>query len=164
MSNTVVETPRSTTADAPKSAATEAPRPLIEHISLIDDPRIQKKCRHRLVDIVAIAICAILCGADDWNAIERFGNARKDWFMTFLELPNGIPSHDTFRRLFSILSPDDFREFFTEWVRDIAGLVKGVIAIDGKRLRRSHDKRISKSAIHMVSAWAQPFQGANNLK
>jgi len=132
----------------------ETPRSLIEHICLIPDPRIQKKCRHKLVDIVAISICAILCGADDWNAIEGFGKAKKDWFLEFLELPNGIPSHDTFRRLFSILSPDAFRKFFSDWVREVAGLVKGVVAIDGKTLRRSHDKRLGKSAIHMVSAWS----------
>ena len=95
----------------------ETPRSLIDHISLMPDPRIEKKCRHKLVDIVAISICVILCGADDWNAIEGFGKAREDWFKSFLELPNGIPSHATFRRLFSILSPDGFEQFFSDWVR-----------------------------------------------
>jgi predicted transposase YbfD/YdcC len=131
----------------------ETPRSLIEHIRQISDPRIEKKCRHKLEDIVAISICAILCGADDWNAIEGFGKAKQEWFKRFLELPNGIPSHDTFRRLFCILSPAAFEQFFTDWVRGVAGLVKGVVAIDGKTLRRSHDRRLGKSAIHMVSAW-----------
>lgn len=133
---------------------TETPGSLIDHIRLIPDPRIEKKCRHKLVDIVAISICAILCGADDWNAIEGFGKAKEEWFKNFLELPNGIPSHDTFRRLFSILSPEAFEQFFSDWVREVAGLVKGVVAIDGKTLRRSHDRRLGKSAIHMVSAWS----------
>jgi len=127
---------------------------LIEHISSIPDPRIEGKCSHKLVDIVAISICAILCGADDWNSIEEFGNSKQPWFKSFLELPNGIPSHDTFRRLFSMLSPEAFERFFTEWVQGIAGLVQGVIAIDGKTLRRSHDRYLGKSAIHMVSAWS----------
>lgn len=146
MKKIVVETSRSTLQEAPKS--------LLDHISVIADPRIEKKCRHKLVDIVAIAICAILSGADDWNSIEGFGKIKQDWFQRFLDLPNGIPSHDTFRRLFSILSPDEFRKFFSDWIRDIAGLVEGVVAIDGKTLRRSHDKRLGKSAIHMVSAWS----------
>ena len=91
----------------------------------IPDPRIEKKCDHPLENIMAIAICAIIAGADDWNAIASFGKAKKEWFDTFLDLKNGIPSHDTFRRLFSILSPKTFQDFFTGWVKDIAGLVEG---------------------------------------
>lgn len=127
---------------------------LLKHLGTITDPRIEKKCTHKLTDIMAITICAVICGADDWNAIESFGKAKKDWFLTFLELPNGIPAHDTFRRLFSILSPKVFQEFFTDWVSDVATNVGGVIAIDGKTVRRSHDKRAGKKAIHMVSAWS----------
>ncbi|MDQ7075366.1 MAG: ISAs1 family transposase [Gammaproteobacteria bacterium] len=127
---------------------------LIKHISTIPDPRIEGKCSHKLVDIIAISICAIICGAEDWNSIEEFGQTKQSWFESFLELPHGIPSHDTFRRLFFMLSPEAFERFFTEWVRDIAGLVQGVIAIDGKTLRRSHDRRLGKKAIHMVSAWS----------
>jgi hypothetical protein len=115
-----------------KITEVETPRSLIEHISLIPDPRVEKKCRHKLVDIVALSICATLCGADDWNTIEEFGEAKEDWFKRFLELPNGIPSHDTYRRVFSILSADDFEQFFSDWVREAAGLVKGVVAIDEK--------------------------------
>ena len=103
---------------------------------------------------MAIAICAILAGANDWNAIEAFGNTKKDWFERFLDLENGIPSHDTFSRLFSMLLPKAFQDFFFGWVKDIAGLVEGVIAIDGKTVRRSHDGILGKKAIHMVSAWA----------
>lgn len=127
---------------------------LLDHFRLIPDPRIEKKCKHKLIDMIAIAISAILCGADDWNAIESFGRAKADWFETFLELPYGIPSHDTFRRLFSMLSPQAFQDCFTQWVRDVAGLIEGVIAIDGKTVRRSHDRQLGKKAIHIVSAWS----------
>ena len=127
---------------------------LLDHLQVIPDPRMENKCDHKLIDILAITICAVICGADDWNAIESFGKAKQGWFECFLELPNGIPSHDTYRRLFSILSPKSFQEFFTNWVRDIADVVEGVIAIDGKTLRRSHDRRNGKKAIHMVSAWS----------
>lgn len=112
-----------------------------------------------LVDIIVIAITSILCGADDWNSIERFGKIKEEWFSTFLKLPNGIPSHDTFRRVFTQLAPSEFQECFVGWVRGVAGTIKGVIAIDGKTVRRSHDRGIGKKAIHMVSAWA----AENNL-
>ncbi len=98
---------------------------LLDHLRLIPDPRMEEKCKHQLIDIIAVAICAIICGADDWNAIESFGKAKQDWFETFLELPNGIPSHDTFSRLFSMLSPKAFQDFFTRWVRDVADLEYG---------------------------------------
>ena len=132
---------------------------LLDHLSVISDPRIEKKCTHKLEDIIAITICAVICGADDWNAIESFGKAKNDWFSAFLDLPNGIPSHDTFRRLFSIMSPTVFQEFFTGWVNSVADKVGGVVAIDGKTVRRSHDKGVGKKAIHMVSAWSSD----NNL-
>ena len=113
-----------------------------------------KKCQHPLVNIVAIATCGVIAGADDWNSIEAFGQAKKDWFGSFLDLTSGIPSHDTFRRFFSILSPKVFQTFFEGWIKDVAGLVEGVIAIDGKTVRRSHDRGAGQNAIHIVSAWA----------
>ena len=127
---------------------------LLEHVSIITDPRVIGRCDHLLIDIVVIAIMSILCGADDWNSIEGFGKAKEEWFRKFLQLPSGIPSHDTFRRVFAKISPSAFQECFIEWVRDVAGTIKGVIAIDGKTLRRSHDRVLGKKAIHMVSAWA----------
>ncbi|MCP3866935.1 MAG: ISAs1 family transposase [Gammaproteobacteria bacterium] len=127
---------------------------LLEYVSIIPDPRVTGRCNHLLVDIIVIAITAILCGADDWNSIEGFGKAKQEWFRRFLQLPSGIPSHDTFRRVFTRISPSAFQECFIEWVRDVAGTIEGVIAIDGKTLRRSHDRGIGKKAIHMVSAWA----------
>ena len=127
---------------------------LFEHVSIIPDHRVTGRCSHLLVDIVIIAITSILCGADDWNIIAGFGKAKEKWFRKFLQLPSGIPSHDTFRRVFAKISPSAFQECFIEWVRDIAGTIEGVIAIDGKTLRRSHDRGIGEKAIHMVSAWA----------
>ena len=133
-------------------------RTLLEHLNTIDDPRMEDKCEHTLVDIMSITLCAALCGADDWNAIESFGKAKKAWFETFLDLPNGIPSHDTFNRFFSILSPKAFQTFFLNWVNDVAKTVEDVVAIDGKTLRQSHDRKNNKKAIHMVSAWSSANQ------
>jgi len=127
---------------------------LLRHFSSIDDPRIVKKNRHNLIDIIAIAISAVICGADEWTAIEDFAKSKEQWFRQFLELPNGIPSHDTFGRVFSLIGPEQFQRCFTGWVRSICGELEGVVAIDGKTLRRSHDRRSNKSAIHMVSAFA----------
>lgn len=128
---------------------------LVTHFSTIPDFRINRGKRHKLIDIMVIAVCAVICGADDWNAIEKFGKAKQDWFCQFLELPNGIPSHDTFNRVFSSLSPESFRECFINWIQDVAEILPGqIIPIDGKTLRRSHDRKSGKAAIHMVSAWA----------
>jgi predicted transposase YbfD/YdcC len=96
----------------------------------------------------------MICGADDWVSIAGFGEAKEEWFREFLELPNGIPSHDTFGRTFSLLSPKAFQESFTCWIHSLTGVFEGLVAIDGKTLRRSHDRQAGKAAIHMVSAWA----------
>lgn len=130
-------------------------RSLLEHLKSIPDPRIDRQKRHKLEDILAIAVCAIICGADDWVSIEEFGKAKFTWFKTFLDLPNGIPSHDTFGRVFSLIAPSHFQRCFISWVESVTDILQGqVVAIDGKTLRRSHDKKSAKSAIHMVSAWA----------
>jgi len=131
-----------------------------KHFAGLTDPRVERTREHKLLDIVILAICAVLCGAEGWTDIEEFGQAKRDWFQKFLELPNGIPSHDTFGRLFARLNPDEFERCFVAWVRAVSELTRGqVIAIDGKTLRRSHHRRLGKKAIHMVSAWAT----ANNL-
>lgn len=128
---------------------------ILNHFSIITDPRRDHKKKHELIDIIAITICAVLCGADDWVSIEEFAEAKIDWFKKFLNLENGIPSHDTFGRVFAILSPEEFQESFISWVQSVSKVFnKDVIAIDGKTLRRSHDKKNGKSAIHMVSAWS----------
>jgi len=127
---------------------------LVEHFSSLKDPRFIKKSDHKLIDIMVISICATLCGANTWVEMELFGKAKQDWFETFLDLPNGIPSHDTFGRIFSLLSHKNFQECFLSWINSISGEIKGVVAIDGKTLRRSHDHSSGKAAIHMVSAWS----------
>jgi predicted transposase YbfD/YdcC len=130
--------------------------PTIEqHFGDLADPRIDRTKLHKLLDILVIAICAVIAGADNWEDVEEFGKARLEWFRTFLELPNGIPSHDTFTRVFARLDPEQFQACFLGWMNAVAEVIGGqVIAIDGKVLRRSHDKGIGKAAIDMVSAWA----------
>lgn len=131
-----------------------------EYFAGLDDPRIDRTKRHKLLDIVVIAICAVICGADGWVDVEEFGKAKKKWLRTFLEMPNGIPSHDTFGRVFAQLDPEQFQQSFIDWVQAVSVLSDGqVVAIDGKTLRRSHDHTLGKAAIHMVSAWAE----ANHL-
>lgn len=126
-----------------------------DHFAGLEDPRIDRTKLHKLFDIIVVAICAVICGADAWVEIEEFGNAKLAWFRTFLELPNGIPSHDTFGRLFALLDPDQFRRGFVSWIQAISQITDGeVVALDGKTLRRSHDSTLGKAAIHMVSAWA----------
>lgn len=128
---------------------------LVEHLSKIDDPRIERSKRHLLIDILTIAILAVICGADSWVAMENFGQAKFKWLKRILELPNGIPSHDTFARVFARLNPKQLQQSFLEWVRSLVRLSGGqVIAIDGKTLRQSYDCADGKGAIHMVSAWA----------
>jgi predicted transposase YbfD/YdcC len=127
---------------------------LASHFSSLKDPRVERTKEHKLLDIIIIAICGTICGADGWVAIEQFGKAKEAWLKTILELPNGIPSHDTFGRVFRHLDPVEFERCFFEWVQSISGKVEGVIAIDGKKLRHSYDKASGKKALHMVSAWA----------
>jgi predicted transposase YbfD/YdcC len=121
----------------------------------LPDPRVERTRHHLLVDIMAIAICAVVCGADGWTEVEDFGKIKKKWLKRFLALPHGIPSHDTFGRVFAALDPEAFQACFVRWVQRVAHLTTGqVIAIDGKTLRRSHDAAKNKDAIHLVSAWA----------
>jgi predicted transposase YbfD/YdcC len=128
--------------------------PISDHFSSIDDPR-RYNVRHELMDIITISICAVICGAETWTQVEEYGKSKAEWLEQFLQLTNGIPSHDTFGRVFSMLDPKQFNESFTRWVRAISELTSGaVVAIDGKTLRRSHDSSNNLSAIHMVSAWA----------
>ena len=129
---------------------------IIHHFSNIQDPRVNRQKRHQLQDIFFITLCAVICGADNWVAIEEFGKAKEDWFTELLELEYGIPSHDTFGDVFAVIDTEEFSDCFSKWVTDLANLTEGeVIAIDGKCLRRSIDKASNKSAIYMVSAWAQ---------
>ena len=125
-----------------------------KHFANLTDPRRYNR-RHNLIDIITIAICAVICNADGFEHICELGQAKYEWFKEFLELPHGIPSADTFERVFARIDPQEFKTCFMEWVQAISQLTKGeVVAIDGKTLRRSHDQSNGKSAIHMVSAWA----------
>jgi predicted transposase YbfD/YdcC len=134
----------------------EIPGSLHAHLRGLKDKRRGAGKRHKLIDILTIAICGIICGADDWNGIEEYGQAKEEWLKQFLELPHGIPSHDTFGRVFRWLDPVAFEQSFLSWVQAVMAVTKGqVIAIDGKTLRRSHDHANGKEAIHMVSAWAE---------
>jgi predicted transposase YbfD/YdcC len=120
----------------------------------LSDPRMNKKIKHNLMDMITIMICAVISGANGWVEIEEYGKAKYDWFKTILKLPNGIPSHDTFGRLFALLATEELERCFQRWVQSVAEVVEGGIHIDGKQLRRSYDKASNKAAIHLVSAWA----------
>ena len=125
------------------------------HFGGLPDPRYRWNVPHQLIDIVTVAICGAICGADDWEGMAEFGQSKAEWFGTFLELRKGVPSADTFRRVFEALEPEEFERCFISWVQAISQEgIGGVVAIDGKRLRRSHDGTLGKAAIHMVSAWA----------
>ncbi|MEM9507600.1 MAG: ISAs1 family transposase [Cyanobacteria bacterium P01_E01_bin.35] len=121
----------------------------------IPDSRIQKKTAHKLIDIIAISILAIICGADSWSAIETYGRAKQNWLSTFLELENGIPSHDTFARVISRLDPEILEQSFQRWIGQMTGkLGLEVVAIDGKTLKGSYDRENALKSLQMVSAWS----------
>ena len=125
-----------------------------DFFSNISEPRESNK-RHNLLDIITIALCAVISGCDGWEQMEEFGNAKNEWFGKFLELPHGIPSPDTFDRVFAAIDPSEFQESFIHWIQAIQEDTKGeVVAVDGKTLRRSHNRSADKKPIHMVSAWA----------
>jgi predicted transposase YbfD/YdcC len=128
---------------------------LQEHFATLEDPRVERTKRHQLLAIITIALCAVICGADIWVDVEEFGKAKRAWLETFLELPNGIPSHDTFGRVFARLDPEQLQACFLSWVQAINTVLPAQqIAIDGKTARRSRDQAAGKAAIQMVSAWA----------
>lgn len=126
-----------------------------EHFGGLPDPRVERTKLHPLLNILSIALCGVLSGADDWVAIEAYGETKQAFLSTFLDLTNGIPSHDTFQRVFALLDPEQFQHCFLKWIQHIETLTRGeVIAIDGKRLCGSRPSGCSQGAINMVSAWA----------
>ncbi|BDA73878.1 transposase ISAs1 family protein [Calothrix sp. PCC 7716] len=127
---------------------------IADHFANLLDPRVDRTKRHKLIDIITIAICGVICGASGWVAIETYGKAKLSWLQQFLELPNGIPSHDTFARFFSRLDPENFQECFLSWIQSVNKINEDIVAIDGKTLRGSYEKGQEKAAIHMVNAWA----------
>ena len=125
-----------------------------ECFHVVRDPRVERTRDHELHDILVIAVCSVICGAEHWTEMEDFGNSNLEWFRSFLDLPNGIPSHDTFGRVFAALDPDEFEKAFRVWVDAVAEAPVGKhYAVDGKTVRRSFDTASGKAAIHMVSAW-----------
>jgi predicted transposase YbfD/YdcC len=131
------------------------PLTLTEHFASLTDPRVERTRLHPLQSILVVALCAIICGAEDWDSVAQYGRSKRAWFEEFLDLPHGIPSHDTFGRVFAALDPAEFGLCFRAWVASIAHLAKGdVVAIDGKTARHSFDRATEKSALHMVSAYA----------
>ena len=130
-------------------------RSLIGHFSPLEDQRCPINRRHDLIEMIVIAIAAVMCGADGWVAVAQFGRSKETWLREFLALPNGVPSHDTFGRVFSLLQPEAFEDCFRSWVASIREMIPGeIIAVDGKTLRRSHDRAAGLAALHLVSAWA----------
>jgi predicted transposase YbfD/YdcC len=141
-----------TTPLLPPVESVTKPHSLMAHIGMITDPRINRRRRHELLDILIIAICTLLCGGESFYDMEDFGYAKEEWFRTFLSLPNGIPSHDTFNRVFAALDPSAFLACFLKWTESLRRVVdEKIVAMDGKALRRAaKDGTIP----YMVSAWA----------
>ncbi len=131
------------------------PTSISAHFASLPDPRVERTKEHRLVDILTVGLCAVICGADGWTDMETFGRAREPWLRTFLALPGGIPSHDTFGRLFARLDPEAFGRCFVAWVQAVAPETRHhLVAVDGKTLRGSHDRAHGQAPLHLVSAWA----------
>ena len=129
---------------------------LHEYFGKIKDPRINRKKKHLLIDIIVLSVIAVICGAESWDSIEEFGNSRKDFLKKILDLPNGIPSHDTINRVFSLIKPEQFEEIFCRWTDSIRerGINAEVLSIDGKTVRGSKDSYHNKPPLHLVSVWA----------
>ena len=130
-------------------------RKLVEHFDALDDPRCAAKINHRLIDIVVIAVCAVVSGAESWEDMALYGRSKEAWLKGFLALQGGVPSHDTFRRVFMLINPDAFEACFRSWAQSFAkAMDREVIAVDGKTVRRSFDRSRDQGPLHIVSAWA----------
>jgi len=128
---------------------------LVEHFGTVEDPRLGRNKRHKLLDIIVLSICAVVSGAEGWEAIEEFGNDKQKWLRKYIGLENGIPSHDCIARVLSRILPSQMTESFIAWTRSASHLTAGeIVAIDGKTVRHSYNSKEKQGAIHMVSAWA----------
>jgi predicted transposase YbfD/YdcC len=126
-----------------------------EHFGTLKDPRAQQNIDHLLIDIIVVTICATVCGANDWEAIAAYGIAKYEWLKTVLALPNGIPSHDTFNRLFARLKPEELQKCFISWTQAVHQITRGeLLNVDGKTLRGAKERGNNRSLIHMVSVWS----------
>jgi len=133
---------------------------IVEHFQTLEDPRIERTKKHLLLDILIIAVCTLLTGGEGFQDMELFGKSKRQWLQTFLALPHGIPSHDTFGRVFARLNPTRFQECFLSWTRAVAALTQGtLISLDGKTVRASFDRATAASPLHMVSAWCSQHGG-----
>jgi len=143
------------TSNEEVSMSGDEPISLMISFQDLPDPRVEGRCDHKLIDIIVITVCAVIAGAESWVDVESFGEAKQEWLRTFLDVPHGVPSHDTFGRFFAALDAEAFQTAFMRWVEGVFRVSRGqVIAIDGKTVRRSHDRTIGQDAIHMVNAWA----------
>ena len=141
-------------SSAPSPTAKKLKRSIIKQFEVLEDPRVKRKPDHLLIDIIAIAILVVISGADNMVAVETYGKAKQPWLETFLELPNGIPSHDTFSRVLSLLDPQQLHESFLSWVKQITEKLEiKLINIDGKTARGSYDREQKLKVLHTVSAW-----------
>ena len=133
---------------------------IVEHFQTLEDPRIERTKKHLLLDILIIAVCTLLTGGEGFQDMELFGKSKRQWLQTFLALPHGIPSHDTFGRVFARLNPTRFQECFLSWTRAVAALTQGtLVSLDGQTVRASFDRATAASPLHMVSAWCSQNGG-----
>src|SRR5258708_7208185 len=131
------------------------PQSLLTHFQTLSDPRVNRTKDHELIDVLVIAICALLCTAESFNDMEEFGLAKQEWFKTFLTLANGIPSHDTFNRVFAALDPKQFLDCFLRWTQSVrAAIPQEIVALDGKALRRALNR--DHSVKYILTAWPAP--------
>src|SRR4029453_18398240 len=133
---------------------------IVEHFQTSEDPRIERTKKHLLLDILVIAVCTLLTGGEGFQDMELFGKSKRAWLQTFLALPAGIPSHDTFGWVFARLNPKRFQECFLAWTQAVAQLTKGaLVSLDGKTVRASFDRATASSPLHMLSAWCSEQGG-----
>jgi len=135
--------------------AKQHPHAFLDFFADLPDPRLDRKKQHQLLDIFVVTLCAVLTGAESWIEVEQFGKVRLEWLRRMVPLANGIPSHDTFGRVFRLIDPEAFGERFLAWIQEVCQQSGGkLIAIDGKTVRGSYDRRDGRAAIHLLSAWA----------